>query len=421
MRPRENHYVRFGSLQNASGLLCLSTWCDNLASAWCRQALGAAMVDGVRERVPALNAVLSRALQAPHAVTRAAAVGVIERYCEGNTEGQLLLAATVMPVGNAAHAVPVDQRAFGAMVAEALLDRTRQTDAAATARAALVLAAVLKDNPQGKERLLHTPLEEGARSRADFLLPRCARVLRAAAEEQKMEGGGGDDDDDGRLLRCAMLRLLLVWVDGCPAAVAQLLEPPALLPLLVELAAGGGVGMVAVDKSNQKADVHVAGLAALTLGACVTFNEGSGQMDGAAVVDVVVERVGLYRVFAAIDRLVEHPAFSAAAAAAPPVPLQPSRADGGDRTGAAAAAAAAPEAVEAALAVALYPHDFAKWVAAFMGEVQRAMVTLYARPKQVWPWPLCAFECCRRAFESQVRRVGTAACWECDYHTRTTC
>ena len=31
-----------------------------------------------------------------------------------------------------------------------------------------------------KQRLLHTPLEEGARSRSDFLLPRCARVLRRA-------------------------------------------------------------------------------------------------------------------------------------------------------------------------------------------------------------------------------------------------
>jgi len=346
------------------------------------------MVDGVRERVPALNAVLSRALQAPGADTRAAAVGCIERYCEGNAEGQLLLAATVTPVGDAAHAVPVDQRAFGVMVAEALLDRTRQRDAAATARAALVLAAVLKDNPQGKERLLHMPLEEGARSRADFLLPRCARVLRAAVEEQKEEGGGNGGGDDGRLLRCAMLRLLLVWLDGCPAAVAQLLEPPAHLPLLVELAAGGGVGMVAGDKSNVHADVHVAGLAALTLGAALTFNEGGGETDGAAVVDVVVERVGLYRVFAAVDRLVEHPAFSAAAAAPPPVPLQPPRGDGGgDRTGAAptaaAAAAAAPEAAEAALAAALYPHDFAKWAAAFVGEVQRAMVTLYARPKQV--------------------------------------
>jgi hypothetical protein len=43
-----------------------------------------------------------------------------------------------------------------------------------------VLAAVLRDNAPGKQRLLHTPLEEGARSRSDFLLPRCARVLRRA-------------------------------------------------------------------------------------------------------------------------------------------------------------------------------------------------------------------------------------------------
>jgi hypothetical protein len=58
-------------------------------------------VGGEGSRVPALDAVLAQALHAEAPATRAAAVGVVERYCEGNCEGQLLLAASVTPVAEA--------------------------------------------------------------------------------------------------------------------------------------------------------------------------------------------------------------------------------------------------------------------------------------------------------------------------------
>ena len=145
--------------------------------------------------------------------------------------------------------------------------------------------------------------------------------------------------------------------------------------------------------------MHTAGLAALTLGACVMFNDGGGDLDGAAVVDVVVERAGLYGVFCAVDRLAAHPAFAAAAAAPPPVPPPPPRADGDRTTPTTTTTTTTTPAVglEAALVAALYPHDFARWAGAFMGEAQRAMVTLYARPKQVRSRRILRIRCKRRA------------------------
>lgn len=84
-------------------------------------------------------------------------------------------------------------------------------------------------------------------------------------------GAHGDAaaSDDRQLLRCAMLRLMLVWLDGCPAAVAQFLEQPAHLPLLVELAsgAGGGAGERGERLGKERKEKPVRGVCGRLCGA----------------------------------------------------------------------------------------------------------------------------------------------------------
>ena len=46
------------------------------------------------------------------------------------------------------------------------------------------------------------------------------------------EGAGG------RLSACVLLRLLVVWLHGCPLAVAALLDHASHLPLLVDMVTG---------------------------------------------------------------------------------------------------------------------------------------------------------------------------------------
>ena len=42
----------------------------------------------------------------------------------------------------------------------------------------------------------------------------------------------------GRLAAALILRLLVTWCDGCPPAVAALLDTPSHLPLIIDIVAG---------------------------------------------------------------------------------------------------------------------------------------------------------------------------------------
>lgn len=140
-------------------------------------------------------------------------------------------------------------------------------------------------------------------------------------------------------LQPALLRLLFLWLADCPPAVAAFLQTPTHLPYLVDLCsppgAAPGVPAGSPGAMAPPASVHVPGLAALVLGACVVFNQPQAQGNGYAVgvphaavlgpgtvLDIITQRIGLSSLFARLEELKLDPLFvRAAARPRPPAPL----------------------------------------------------------------------------------------------------
>ncbi|GIL59792.1 hypothetical protein Vafri_14513, partial [Volvox africanus] len=318
----------------------------------------------VNEPVPALAAVLRVVLYGVDATERAAADHVIACYCRGNTDGQSALALSIGP-----HAEPPQPQlhsqhhpygstfangsgssnpmqtthgSFGQDMVSGLLaggsalghggaGGTRLAVSSGggsagllvTCRAAGVLQHLICGNPSAKQRLLTTPLEPPPAPGvpADLLMPRLMRYVTAALRPSC--------GDNARLLVCTLLRVLLVWLQDCPPAVAALLDGAAHVPLLVDLvigrqgpAAAPAAGTAAADSSGNGGggDSVVCGLAACVLGACILYGKSPAAAAAGAplsqsdlVLDVVMSRVGLSLFFFRLDDLRRSPVFAATA------------------------------------------------------------------------------------------------------------
>jgi len=345
-----------------------------------QNVLGASFVDGELDSVPALNMVVRVVLRwreggVPGGKVREAeelskaAVHVFEAYCQGNPDGQLLLASTIMPLEEQGGGeVPADHCTFGGLLCQALLNQRENTGRSSGSSwvggacgAALVLQHLLAGNTPCKERVLHIPLLASSPSKEHFLLPSAVRILR-----QALEGG-----DECIFFQGALLRFLVTWLTDCPPAVSQFLATSMHLPLVVETALGG-------------ASAHVKGLATLLLGVCVLHNQVVGELDGAAVVDVVVARVGLSCFFLNLEALRATPAF---AQALQPPAAHPAPARGGGQPEVKEVSSAGQLVGPEAAYAGLYDPAFAQWAVQFSSDAGKAMVTLYARPKQLLAAP----------------------------------
>lgn len=139
-------------------------------------------------------------------------------------------------------------------------------------------------------------------------MPRCMRYLAAAVPSTS-----SINESPGSIwLQPVLLRLLVTWLVDCPLAVSSFLDPPAHLPFLVDLTASSG----------SLASVHVAGLAAVLLGACIIFNSEQGTKDATVVVDIISQRVGLTNYFSKWEEMEKSSLFvSATSASRLPKPL----------------------------------------------------------------------------------------------------
>lgn len=116
---------------------------------------------------------------------------------------------------------------FGGELVSALLG----PNPTATARAAAVLADLLRGNAACQRQVLATSLEvpQTAASEPVLLLPQCCRYLGLAL-------GNGRHGEGGQWLAvCAILRLLVTWTQGCTPAVDALLSPAGRIPMLLDL------------------------------------------------------------------------------------------------------------------------------------------------------------------------------------------
>lgn len=148
--------------------------------------------------------------------------------------------------------------------------------------------------------MLKIPLEIPVSSLtpAELLMPRCMKYLAAASPTNT-----SNLHNPGSVwLQPVFLRLLVTWVVECPPAVTALMEEPAHLPFLIEL----------LGSTGTPGSVHVAGLAAVLLGACIIFNSEENAKDSSAVVDLISQRVGLTNFFSKWEQMEKSSLFASA-------------------------------------------------------------------------------------------------------------
>lgn len=148
--------------------------------------------------------------------------------------------------------------------------------------------------------MLKIPLEISSSSTAtpELLLPRCMKCLAVASPTNNY-----NLHNPGSVwLQPVFLRLLVTWIVECPPAVTALLDEPAHLPFLIEL----------LGSTGSTASVHVAGLGAVLLGACIIFNSEENSRDSSAIVDLISQRVGLTNFFSKWEDMEKTSIFASA-------------------------------------------------------------------------------------------------------------
>eukprot|EP00897_Mesotaenium_endlicherianum_P003630 jgi/Mesen1/3295/ME000191S02426 len=330
----------------------------------------------------------------------------------GNSDGQSMLASTITPLPQApSHKQPLKgisgndedpTSSFGSGCDGGGWGGGLQL----SCRAANVLSHILKDNPACKERIPSSALAP-----PELLMPRCMRYIAAAAAPSHPSPTSPSSSSPLSLgayvpygsaaasasvwLQPVLLRLLITWLCDCPPAVAAFLAAPAHLPYLVELTGSTG----------SPASLHVAGLAAMLLGACVVFNaaSGPGSTDAATVVDVINQRIGLTAYFQRWEDMKKTALFvnsgsgprapqpltratAAAAAAAADGPLGPPAAASPQGNGSMSMSRGLSMSMSEAEAeppgaVLFYDAEFVQWTAAFEDAVRQRIVELFARPR----------------------------------------
>lgn len=275
--------------------------CDLLASKF---------VGGESDAEPALHCILRWLLTTSHSSEWMSAEYVIKCFCEGNPDGQFVLASTITPVPESSSSGNNELEddklvSFGSILLRALHLSDGQKDLEASCRAASVLTHILKDNVRCKERVLDIPLEIPTSTLAttDLLMARCMRYLVAATYSHS-QNSGHTRLESKMWLQPILLRLLVTWLADCPAAVASFLEIPAHLTVLIELLTSAG------SQENE----CVSGLAAVLLGECIVFNTGiDSTKSGSIIVDLISQRVGLTAYFTKWDGIQGSTIFSSAA------------------------------------------------------------------------------------------------------------
>jgi hypothetical protein len=196
----------------------------------------------------------------------------------------------------------------------------------------------------------------------ELLMPRFMKYLAAASPTNS-----SNQQNPGSVwLQPVFLRLLVTWVVECPPAVTALLDEPAHLPFLIEL----------LGSTGSPASVHVAGLAAVLLGACIIFNSEENSKDSSSIVDLISQRVGLTNFFSKWEEMEKSSLFASA--------MSSSRLPKALTRSTAAAAAAGDGMVSVPtepLVTTFYDAEFISFLKQLEPLIKERVVDLFSRPK----------------------------------------
>lgn len=198
---------------------------------------------------------------------RIKALGLVEAFCSGNSEGQLVLLSTLKASGTASP---------GTVILDALfdLDASRKRDPWHCWYASILFCHLIDGNEEAKKVLLNHRFvdpdvdEEGE----DLLTCLMLNMIRIATDSR---GSTCQKSIIG------YLQLLVIWFHESPSSIKAFLSESSFLQYLLERI------------TQQPQELEIQGLAALIFGICVLYNDESIERVGSeALKGIIKNRIG---------------------------------------------------------------------------------------------------------------------------------
>ncbi|KAL4570751.1 hypothetical protein LXL04_026412 [Taraxacum kok-saghyz] len=254
---------------------------------------------------PALNSILRIILRTSSMQEFIAADYVFKNFCEKNSDGQKMLASTLIPqpmsMTNARFEEDINM-SFGSMLLHGLATSEHDGDLETSCRAASVLSYIMKDNIECKEKVLKIQLDSSIPSLGspEPLLHRMVKYLALASTKKGKDVKSQSTTPRTSYFQPIILKLLVTWLSDCPNAVHSFLDSRPHLTYLIELVSNTDTNTVCAR-----------GLAAVVLGECAIFNKSTEPgKDAFALVDAISQKVGLTSYFMKLDEMQKSYLFS---------------------------------------------------------------------------------------------------------------
>lgn len=323
---------------------------------------------------PALNSILRIILRTSSVQEFIEADHVFKSFCERNSDGQTMLASTLIPQPYSMTHAPIEEdvrMSFGSMLLHGLTLGESDGDLETCCRAASVLSHILRDNIQCKERVLRIELESPTPSLGapEPLMHRMVKYLALASNMKNKDGKTSSKENS--YVQPIILKLLVTWLADCPNAIQCFLASRPHLTYLLELV------------SNPSATMCIRGLGAVLLGECVIYNKsGESGKDAFTVVDAISQKIGLTSYFLKFDEMMKSFLFSSVKPTKLHKPL----------TRSAAASMAEIDDVDEQdspdhknedhpILSSLFDSHFVNFVKSLEGNIRETIVDVYSRPK----------------------------------------
>ena len=201
---------------------------------------------------------------------RLKALELVESFCTGNSDGQLVLLSTLKSTSDSS-ASP------GSVILEALfdLDTSRKRDPWHCWFASGLLSHLINGNEDAKRMLLkHKMIDSDGEEDEDVLTALMVNLIRIARDSR------GSTCQKSII---AYLQLIVIWFHESPTLVKHFLQEGSYIQYLIER----------ITHQSYQQDIQIQGISALILGICVLYNDESVPNFGSeALKGVIKNRIG---------------------------------------------------------------------------------------------------------------------------------